>query len=316
VPLALAYFGVYLPMGGQIQPYRLILPGSLFAVIPAAAFVSAVWQRRDELLGRTVPLLLSIALALGVAQHLTNDILYFVPQSIPEPRPNHDGSRSAMNQFGFLALGANWGSGVLEYTLPHARVFRVRDEAIVSWVKQNAPAGARVLIENGPLGERIAHETEVEVMGGFLERNLAHAEANFFRRYAEHLASHEELARYLELFDIAFVIPEHARADLEQAPDLLAPLNTPFGSSAYRTRLRSSRILGGRGRVSARTNLIRVRASDPGRPIVLSYHWHEALRCQPNCRIERHAIEFDRVGLIRIPAPHPSDLSIMNGYEN
>ena len=44
---------------------------------------------------------------------------------------------------------------------------------------------ARVLVDSTVLGERIAWKTDIEVMGGFLERNTDHAYANFFRRYAK-----------------------------------------------------------------------------------------------------------------------------------
>jgi hypothetical protein len=66
--------------------------------------------------------------------------------------------------------------------------------------------------------------------------------------------------------------------------------------------------------VRARTNRIEVAGSDPDRPLVLSYHYHEALRCEPSCRVERDTNSMDVVGLIRVPAPHPRELQIVNTY--
>jgi hypothetical protein len=55
--------------------------------------------------------------------------------------------------------------------------------------------------------------------------------------------------------------------------------------------------------------------SDPKQPLLLSYHWHEALRCKPDCQIERAAIDIDRVGFVRIPAPHPAHVVVWNSYQ-
>ena len=70
----------------------------------------------------------------------------------------------------------------------------------------------------------------------------------------------------------------------------------------------------GGGERRARTNRIAVRGSDPNRDLVLSYHNHEALRCTPDCKVERLPIALDNVGFIRVPPPHPADLVIWNAY--
>ena len=74
-------------------------------------------------------------------------------------------------------------------------------------------------------------------------------------------------------------------------------------------------LLEGGGATRASANRIEVTGSTPSVPLLLAYHWHEALRCRPDCRVERAQIDIDRVGFIRVPAPHPSDLIIWNSYE-
>ena len=57
-----------------------------------------------------------------------------------------------------------------------------------------------------------------------------------------------------------------------------------------------------------------VTATDPNRDVVLRYHWMETLRCSPDCTIVREPVEGDRVGFMRVPAPHPRDFVIENSY--
>jgi hypothetical protein len=76
-----------------------------------------------------------------------------------------------------------------------------------------------------------------------------------------------------------------------------------------------SRVLQGGGSVTASENRIEVVGSDPKQPLLLSYHWHEALRCKPDCQVERAAIDIDRVGFVRIPAPHAAHVVIWNSYQ-
>lgn len=49
---------------------------------------------------------------------------------------------------------------------------------------------------------------------------------------------------------------------------------------------------------------------------MLRFHWDEHLVCEPGCRVAREEIDvFDTVGFVRVPAPHPADLTIRNAYE-
>jgi hypothetical protein len=74
------------------------------------------------------------------------------------------------------------------------------------------------------------------------------------------------------------------------------------------------RLLDGKGEVTASINRIEVTGSSPERDVVLRFHWMETLGCAPDCRIEREAVDGDRVGFIRVPAPHPRDFVVENTY--
>jgi len=309
----LAYFGGYIPGAAQVQPYRHMLPAGLFACVPAAAFVE--WLVAERVLAglqRGAQLLLG-ALALLLVQHLGTQVVYFLPKLIPETAAFPDGTRSPMSKYGHLLLAP--GPTHVFYGLPHDPFLEPGFDEVVTWVEQNVPPGARVLIDHTVLGERIAWKTRAEVMGGFLERNTDHAYANFFRRYGGREVAKPELSRYLRTFAISYVILQRPRADLQNAPELLAELPQVGGRRVFRTRWPVSTVLQGGGSLRASTNRIELRGTDTDKDVVISYHWHEALRCEPGCRVVRQRVELDRVGLIRVPAPHPRDFAIVNRYE-
>ena len=88
------------------------------------------------------------------------------------------------------------------------------------------------------------------------------------------------------------------------------------GFRIYRTRPAVSQLLvGSRGQVHARTNRIEVRGSSPAEDLVLSYQFHEALRCEPSCKVERETNRYAPVGFLRVPAPHPADFAVFNSYQ-
>jgi hypothetical protein len=309
----LAYFGGYIPGAAQIQPYRHMLPASLFACVPAAAFVE--WLVRERvLLGlhRGAQLLLA-ALSLLLVQHLAIQVVYFLPELIAENAKFPDGTPTPISKYGHLVLAP--GPTHVFYGLPHDPFLEPGFDEVLSWVERHVPPGARVLVDQPVLGERIAWKTQAEVIGGFFERNTDHAYANFFRRYQGRMVSKPELARYLRTFAIAYVILDRARADLLHAPELLQELPRVGGRRVFQARWALGPVLQGGGTLRARTNRIELRGTSPAHDVVVSYHWHEALRCEPRCRIVRQRVELDRVGLIRVPAPHPADFAIVNRYE-
>jgi hypothetical protein len=126
------------------------------------------------------------------------------------------------------------------------------------------------------------------------------------------------LRRYVRTFAIAWAITAERRDDFDRGTDVLAFHDEVGGFAIYRTRFPVGVLLRGGlpgTRVTASTNRIAVAGSDPAHDVVLSYHFHEAMRCRPDCRVERQPVDLDRVGLMRVPAPHPADFVIENTYE-
>jgi hypothetical protein len=308
-----AYLGGFVPGMQQTQPYRQITPASLFTTLPAAAFVERLWRERLFVNLPRVAQLLVAALGFALAQQLVaGQVLYFLPRLVPDPQRLLDGSRSPISKYGHL-----WHPDMpshVHYGVPHDPAIEIGIEPTIAWLSLHVPDRTRILVEGGLLGERLAWRTNFEVLGGFFERNVAHVYANYFREHHLREAEPVDFLHYLRVFAVEWVVGN--RSEFELVPGLLERVAVVHGRNIYRTRTPVNRVLQGGGSVRAGDNRIEVRGSDPQKALLLSYHWHEALRCKPDCRIEREPVDIDHVGLIRIPAPHPAHVVIWNSYQS
>jgi hypothetical protein len=310
VLFALSYLGAYIPHAGQIQPYRHVGPLGFVSAIAGAGFVEHLITS-GALRGLAQPVRYALlALALLAAQLLGRDTLYFLPELAPPVKPLLDGMQTPISEHGFGRLPN--GAGHVSYRLPRDPWTRDGTRALVQWIEKNTSTGDRVLVDYPPIGERIAWRNDVEVLGGFLQRNIAHAYANFFRAFPDPV-SDEVITDYLSAYAVRWVVLNAPRADLESSPWLVLAAEVE-GRRIYRNRVAVSTIRRGGGRLRARTNRIEVWSSEPDQDLVLAYHFHEMLRCAPSCRVEREPHPLSRVGFIRVPAPHPRDVVIWNGY--
>lgn len=306
-----AYIGGVLPGLQQTQPYRQITPAAILCVVPAAIFVE--WLVRERLLaglsfGATA--LLAVLGGCLVQRLVANDVLYFVPRAIPEPGRLLDGSRSPMSKYGFL-----WPFETpshVHFGVPKADFVEEAMNDEIAWLRHHVPPGARLLVEGAGLGERIAWQGEYEVIGGFTERNIAYAYSNYFRMYAGQTPDESDVARYLHVFAVEWILSN--RPEFERYHDAVELVASVGWTKIYRTREKVKRVLASSGKAHASSNRIEVVGSSPTEPVILSYHFHDALRCKPDCRVEREEVDIDRVGLIRIPTPHPADVVIYNSY--
>jgi hypothetical protein len=319
LPLALAILGLigFAYVGGeigilaQIQPYRVLVAATMFSTIPAALFANELVSKQ-AFRGLALPVqLLLAALGLVAIQSLAQQVLYFTPQVLPETEKFSDGTPSPLTKYGFLTRFE--APSHITYSLPHNSYIEPGYEACIQWLQTHIDKHARLLVQGSALGERLAWRTKFEIIGGFFERNVAHAYANYFRRFTTP-ATPDELASYLRTYAIEYVVTGQIHAEFEES-DALQIIQIVAGHRIYRVQWPVSRVLEGRGSVNAQTNRIDVIDSDPKAPLLLSYHFHEALRCTPNCTVEREPQVLGPVGAIRIPAPHPRALRIYNSYE-
>lgn len=301
---ALTYFGAALWLLRQIQPYRHVLPLTFLAVIPAAAALEAV-VRRGLLrgIGRAGRVALAIA-AVPAVQHLAGDVLYYTPRALPEVAPMYNG--------GWLPITTQGFGPQPDYRM---RPREAEDERVTNWVRSVDDGTSRFLIEEPTLGEQVAWRTEAHVLGGFVYRNLQHSHANLFRRRKQGIAGDDELRAYFETYAVGWVVLSNPSPAWDRRGDILEPVARFSGHRMYRTKIRPSLLAQGTGTVSAETNVIRVTGSDRQQDLVLRFHWMETLVCVPDCEVMRVRVDtLDPVGFIKIPAPHPADMEVRNGY--
>ncbi|MEZ4383069.1 MAG: hypothetical protein R3A79_17210 [Nannocystaceae bacterium] len=305
---ALAYLGGYSALTGQIQPYRHVAPLAMLATIPAAERFAELFAGRPW---RSWPRSAKVAVGLALlpaAQHVVAETTYYTYGLLPQPQPP-----SLSRQ--------RWIIGSSGFIRPPDYRLLEEDPALVDlqdWVRAHDDGQARFLVELGHLGEALAWGTDAQVIGGFTHRNLAHSRANLYRRYPTGALAPAPLRAYLDTYAIGWIVTTPPAPWLESpAYAEIVERAASFGPHVvYRVKSPAPLIKSGGGAVTAATNAIAVRGADPAVDLVLRFHWMETLACVPGCRIERAAIgDDDPVGFIRVPAPHPADLEIVNTYE-
>ncbi|MCU0689821.1 MAG: hypothetical protein MUF54_00330 [Polyangiaceae bacterium] len=303
VLVGLAYVGGYFWLFRQVQPHRNVVPAALLASLPAAAFFGMLCKRRAfagaSVLARAA---LGIATFLG-ASHLAKDVLYFLPKVVPNVPALPTGEVMDITAYGF----------------PEHRDFRhyppdEQFDLVSAWVAEHDDGQSRFLVEWWVLGEHLLWRTHAQVLGGFRERNLAHTAANLFDRYPAADVADDVLASYLESYAVRWVIMTQPMPLFEGKEHVLQKVADVGMHRIYRTKVPVDLVQEGGGRVSAALNQIQVRASEPDRDVVLRFHWLETLVCEPGCSVVREPRTDDRVGFIRIPAPHPADFAVVNRY--
>ncbi|MBW2494408.1 MAG: hypothetical protein JRE43_06620, partial [Deltaproteobacteria bacterium] len=305
--LSVAYLGAYLAPLRQIQPYRFSLPATFFSLIPASVFlISAVREWRGTKLPRLV-VATGLLAVLVIAPRFARDVIYFLPEAVPrhtQPLPAPPININSGSRFGTIF----WPE---PFDFSH-RPIESNERAIAQFVRNHDDGSGRWLVEWWPLGERLAWATDAQILGGFREINLAHSDANWFRRHPDGSGDGSDtLERYLRQYTVKWVVLLHPMPALENRTDLLSLDSTIYGIRFYRVRAPSSYFADeGPGKVVASLDRIEVRGSRGG-DLVLRYHYLETLRCRPDCSVYRAEAPGDRVGFIGVRGA-PSDFIIEN----
>ncbi|MFQ5854087.1 MAG: hypothetical protein ACE5LU_00375 [Anaerolineae bacterium] len=288
--LSLGYLGVYLPGGGNLQPYRFVIPALLLATLPAARVVPPLKNQWRRATGRRR--VWGGALALGVALLWVTAVVYFRPRA---------GDR---------------------LTGPAAAY-----QEVFTWIADNTTAQARVLVDDWRLGTLIPYYTGREVIGGpFFWMWIKHGYANAGLRgemFGRPVVSYtpEHLRRMLVGYNVGWIITNpRFTPGWYSLDDFYAERAAPFtrigevaGFNVYRVDVGPGYFFQGRGRVTAGRNWIRVEDAAAG-PIVLKYHWLETLRTDPPLRLERFDALGDPVGFVKVYNESVREFTIYNGY--
>ncbi len=303
-PLVLAYASGYLWVARQTQPYRQVGPAMLAAAIPAAVLLREIASPSAiRALGREAKILVALLLVLALPRFVRT-VLHYVPELLPRQV-----IRSKLDVLSSPLVGLS-EPPPLPMRLHHAPKSH---RAVQSWLERNHRGRGRVVVSEWVLGEYLTAASKLPILGGLVERNVPHVDAHLFRRHPAGDLPGAELAKYLELYAVGFVITSGEFGPLDHRRDLLEPAEVVEGYRIYRTRSEPSYFLAGSGRVDAqRVNRIAIKDAS-GSELVLRFHFMETLACRPDCRVERFEVEGDRVGFIRVPSP-PPEFEIYNAY--
>src|SRR5690242_19492266 len=158
--------------------------------------------------------------------------------------------------------------------------------------------------------------SRAQLMGGRAVRNIEQSDANWERRVGFLRYDAEAFAAYLKTYGVRWVLLKKHELNpwWDKHPKLMTRAGFVDGWIIYQTNVGAS-LLSGRGKVEAEVNRISISRTDPNEDVLVRYHWLETLRCRPDCAIERVSVDGDRVGFMRVAAPHPSDFVIENSYE-
>ncbi len=312
--LFLSYGGGIFEATSKIQPYRLMMPATLLAALPAAMLLPQLLApARLRAMSRPTKILLVLLLVL-LLPRLVRTVVVAMPDPLPPPHRTLPGSTP-------LDFKQEPLSGVFGFPPAPLRHLGTdpNHKALRSWLLEHyKKRPARVLVQDWILGEYLAWSTRMPILGGLEQRAIHHADAHLFRSHPKGDLKGKALRDYFVRYAVGFVVvraPQpalHTLPDLEGRKDLLLYVGKEGGYRIYLTKVLPSYFLRGKGRVLSQAfNSIKVEtASDD---VVIRFHWMETLRCRPGCTVERFKVPGDRVGFIRVKKP-PRRFEIYNGY--
>ncbi|MCA9685140.1 MAG: hypothetical protein KC457_23355 [Myxococcales bacterium] len=307
VMAAFAYLGGYTPVA-QLQPYRHALPLGFGLLIPAGWWLREAARERPWRTLQGGQRALALALAVLAGLHLLRDVLYFFAPSLPDRQVLEDGREVPLGMLGHA------------YTPGYRYEDQPDWEALVAWIDEHDDGRGRWLVQDQVLGEYLMARTKAQYIGGFLVRNIEHSDGNWFRRAGPNPPyDPRAMAAYMRTYGIRWVVVPRTNLNpwWDKQSQLFVRAGVANDMMIYMVKGPVS-LLDGPGatgaKVEASINRMAVSGSDPTQDVVLRFHWMEQLICKPDCLVAREAVEDDRVGFIRVPAPHPRDFVVENGY--
>jgi hypothetical protein len=314
--VGMVYLGGYIPGLRSVQPYRNIVPALFLAVIPAAQLIEEAKKRNALTNLPKMAIAVAVIILLAAIPRLARDVVYFVPAFFVEPKDLPEETPHIADIIGFGGIG-----------YPKHRDYRLKPipqylDAVAHGVEKWREEQGRILVEYEPLAEHLAWRTTAYIVGGSVLRNPLFNAANLFIRYPKKDPPTDVLKTYLETYAIGWAIvlsnptlqEKFYRERLQYMLDLFEVRDKVWPFQVLKCKLPVSYFQKGSGKIRASMNRIEVTSSNPNEEIVVRYHWIETLACREKCKIEREPIKDDPMGFIRVPAPHPADFEIRNGY--
>ena len=298
-----AYLAAYTWVGRQTQPYRQLVPAMLAAAIPAAALFGRLATDARGRWSWRAAAFAAIAAAV-IVPRVGRSIAFYVPDLLPPRLAAHNDAVVEAAQ--------------VELHEPRPDRYRLRPAddkyvAIKQWLEENHKGRGRIVVQEWPLGEYLAADTELPILGGFVQRPVPHSDAHLFRLKEDGYLPGTQLADYVKRYAVGWFVLQGRKQPLNRRNDLLEYAYHTEDLVIFRVRHEPSYFLRGDGDIeSVGVNSIKV-SNATGEDVVLRFHWMESLRCRPDCEVEMEEVSRDRVGFIRVKSP-PERFEIYNEY--
>ena len=293
-----AYYGSHTDFFPQLQPQRFTIPLNIFLIIPASMCMFLVLQTLFK--GKTAPaacfiasiiFLLLVGPVIKPIKTIYNYNLYRLSCKFPTPL------KELMD---WLAANTDRGGRVLvedsEYDSGHQFYGAHFPALFPEVVKREYLCGPRPMYP-------VKHSYASFTSGVLFERKITDY-------------SLEELEQMFDLYNVKWIVcwSDTSKDFFDQYPDYLTSKGKIDRFTTYTVNRTPSFFLKGEGKVTSdynRLELSQIGAED--NEIIISYHWMDQLRTEPERRMERVFIGGDPIGFIRILDP-PGTLVIYNTY--
>jgi len=317
-----AYFGSYLTFEFLQNPWRYEFILNLFLLIPAADFLSQIFEKigNINLQKRIISALIGIFLLISIfPKNLAHAARMLTIPSGGDKIMVYDRMDKIIPGRDYLSYEA-----IPTSHLPPAAA------ELIEWIKKNTSREGRILLEDSCWQSGHAYwgthipamlplYTNREYIGGplpqfFMKHHFAEFhDAELFGKPIREI-SPEKLKEYFNLYNIKWIICfiSNSREYLDSIPEVVAKLTKIDKFYVYVVKREPSFFIKGKGAINSDYNHIYLRDISPG-DVIIKYHWHDTLKTRPERRIEKVKLMDDPIGFIKICDP-PKEIEIYNAY--
>lgn len=290
-----AYGGVFSSSFSALEPFRYVVPATLFACFPTAFILShtlrkSTWFPRDQRWRLRPVLVLIVALLVlaNAARAIAADPARLQTDELSLP------------------------------TKCHMRLFK--------WIEKNTSSEARILVQDLQIGSRVPFFVRRQLIGG---RHIPailpqiYANADFKAIFGERISrlDNARLKEYLDTFNVKWIISDNGKALGGSLSNYIELNKPPFLESVdkfcdywvFQTTFEPSFFLRGSGKVEADYNKIRVTGASTG-SVIIKYHWLDTLRTDPPMKLTAVPVLNDPVGFIQVENGSVRNFLIYNAY--
>jgi len=297
--LLYSYFGSYSNLIALTAPERLLIPLTLFLLVPAAEGIQSIYESIIKVDKKYLLIFIIPILVLSIFK--TPEIFYGIGSQMA----------SSFNQ-------------KISTNMPEDT------KKIISWIKMNTTQDARIMIEDS--GYKAEHKlgghmlalfpeyTKREFIGGpipyfYVKRGYViptFYEGVLFNAKNVSDYSLDELKNYFNLFNIKWIIAwsDESKKTFEKYPEFIHRIQSIGEFEIYETEIKPNFFLKGSGKITADLNNISI-SNATEEETIIKYGFTESLKITPHLRFDAYKVE-NAASFIRIFNGNVTDFELGN----